>query len=394
MLYFSLYYYNVLIIKVILMITYLLKNTVNTQNKTYSSAIMAFSVLLTIYAFVLAISLLQATLKLAGHNYLSEILNNQTANPFVGLFIGLLATALIQSSSTTTSVLVLLVSSRLLGFQEAVYMIMGANIGTTITSTFVGLSYFSDKNEFRRAIPTATAHDFFNICSTMLLFPLEYYFGMLSKIAVWFVDQMPFLQANEKPLNLDFSISKALVNQTIQLFDQNIWILFGLAVLILLVAIKMFAQILKFYLAENGQILTRYLDKDYKALLTGFVLTSLVQSSSAVTSMIIPVSVARKITLNNAFCFIMGSNVGTTLTAVFVALDNSTVALQLALVHVIFNILGVIVFFPIPFLRRIPIILAKKLGRMAWENQIYGFLYIVFTFFLIPYILISLSRLF
>ena len=103
-----------------------------------------------------------------------------TSNPFIGLFIGLLITALIQSSSTSTAMIVAAVASGSLTLADSVPMIMGANIGTTLTSTIVALGYITNKNEFRRALATGTVHDFFNILTTLILFPLEYYYGIIS----------------------------------------------------------------------------------------------------------------------------------------------------------------------------------------------------------------------
>ncbi len=111
-----------------------------------------------------------------------------TSNPFTGLFIGLLITAMLQSSSTTTSLVVALVASGSITLQSAVPIIMGANIGTTITSTIVSLGFISKKKEFRRAVAAGTYHDFFNILTAAILFPLEYYYGFLSSISVWIAD--------------------------------------------------------------------------------------------------------------------------------------------------------------------------------------------------------------
>ena len=108
-----------------------------------------------------------------------------TSNPFTGLFIGLLITAMLQSSSTTTSLVVALVASGSITLQSAIPIIMGANIGTTITSTIVSLGFISKKKEFRRAVAAGTYHDFFNILTTIALFPLEYYYGFLSSLSSW-----------------------------------------------------------------------------------------------------------------------------------------------------------------------------------------------------------------
>ena len=128
-----------------------------------------------------------SSLQHLGRNVAETILL-ATSNPFTGLFIGLLITAMLQSSSTTTSLVVALVASGSITLQSAVPIIMGANIGTTITSTIVSLGFISKKKEFQRAVAAGTYHDFFNILTAIILFPLEYYYGFLSSISIWIAD--------------------------------------------------------------------------------------------------------------------------------------------------------------------------------------------------------------
>src|SRR5688572_7804088 len=132
--------------------------------------------------FLFALDLMTSSLQHLGKNVAETILL-ATSNPFTGLFIGLLITAMLQSSSTTTSLVVALVASGSITLQSAVPIIMGANIGTTITSTIVSLGFISKKKEFRRAVAAGTYHDFFNILTVIILFPLEYYYGFLSTIS-------------------------------------------------------------------------------------------------------------------------------------------------------------------------------------------------------------------
>jgi solute carrier family 34 (sodium-dependent phosphate cotransporter) len=124
--------------------------------------------------FLFSLDLMTSSLQHIGKDVAETILS-ATSNPFTGLFIGLLITAMLQSSSTTTSLVVALVASGSITLQSAIPIIMGANIGTTITSTIVSLGFISKKKEFRRAVAAGTYHDFFNILTTIALFPLEYY---------------------------------------------------------------------------------------------------------------------------------------------------------------------------------------------------------------------------
>ena len=111
-----------------------------------------------------------------------------TSNPFTGLFIGLLVTAIIQSSSATTAMTVALVATGSITLEGAVPIIMGVNVGTTITSTVVSLAFIARKKEFRRAVAGGTYHSFFNILTVVVLFPLEYYYGFLSRTSQYLAD--------------------------------------------------------------------------------------------------------------------------------------------------------------------------------------------------------------
>ena len=121
----------------------------------------------------------------------AETLFESNASAFIGLFIGILATGLIQSSSTTTSLVVGMVAAGTFGddptlaVAAAVPYIMGANIGTSITNTIVSLGHIVHKEEFKRAFAASVVHDFFNIFAVIVIFPLELIFGVISRSAMW-----------------------------------------------------------------------------------------------------------------------------------------------------------------------------------------------------------------
>ena len=112
-----------------------------------------------------------------------ERLFSSVSNPIVGLFIGVVGTVLVQSSSASTSLIVGLVASGALGLDQAVPMIMGANIGTTVTNTLVSLGHVRQSQEFRRALSAATVHDFFNLMAVTILLPFELLTGRISWLA-------------------------------------------------------------------------------------------------------------------------------------------------------------------------------------------------------------------
>ena len=102
-------------------------------------------------------------------------------NPIAGLCIGILATVLLQSSSTTTSITVGLVPD-ILEVKLAIFVIMGANIGTSVTNTIVSMGHLGDGDELERAFAGATVHDMFNFGAVLILLPLEAITGFLYHI--------------------------------------------------------------------------------------------------------------------------------------------------------------------------------------------------------------------
>jgi len=140
------------------------------------------AVFVVLYLFLVGIGAMGGAFKLMGKDFSKELLGSH-AGPLVSLFIGILATTLVQSSSTTTSLVVGLVAAGAIQFDSAIYMVMGANVGTTVTNTLVSLGHITRSAEYRRAFAAASVHDLFNIMVLLVLFPLEVYTGFLTHIA-------------------------------------------------------------------------------------------------------------------------------------------------------------------------------------------------------------------
>jgi sodium-dependent phosphate cotransporter len=131
-------------------------------------------------------------------------------NPLVGVILGVLATALVQSSSAVTPVIVGLVGGGL-PIAIAIPMIMGSNMGTTVTNTLAALGSLNDSEAFNRSFSAATVHDFFNLFTILIFLPLELLFHPLEQLsgsmANWFqgsddlsVQQFDFIRAITRPL--------------------------------------------------------------------------------------------------------------------------------------------------------------------------------------------------
>lgn len=120
-------------------------------------------------------------------------------------------------------------------------------------------------------------------------------------------------------------------------------------------------------------------------LLVGLVLTVAVQSSSITTSLLVPMMAAGVLTLRNAYPITLGANVGTTVTAFIAALAVPQIeGLQIALVHLLFNLCGILLFLPVPALRRIPLAGAEWLAEQAARRRSLVAAYLVTVFLLVP----------
>ncbi|MCP4685309.1 MAG: hypothetical protein GY867_07650 [bacterium] len=335
-----------------------------------------------VYIFVLAISLLGGAFGLAGKETARSIFS-ATSNPVVGLVIGLLATAIVQSSSTTTSIIVILVGSGSLTFEAAIPMVMGANIGTTITNLIVSMAHISRGDEFKRAFAGSVVHDFFNLCAVAVLLPLQSYFNIIGVAAqhmgTWF-DGFGGLKFSSPLTALTKPVSAAIIHLT----GDSAWISAILAILLLFIALKYIVTVLKsMVLAKVERFFQRYIFRTPAlGLVLGIILTSVVQSSSITTSLVVPLLGAGVVTLSQVFPYMMGANIGTTVTAFLASfVTGSPEAVMVAFAHLVFNIYGIAIFWP---LKRIPIFLANKLAESTQKSRLIPILYIVIVFFAIP----------
>ncbi len=376
---------------------------INNQNKflVYFRVLAVFAVL---YLFLVSIGMIGSAFKGLGSGFAESLFQSQ-ASPFIGLFIGILATGLIQSSSTTTSLVVGMVAAGTFGSDPklavaaAVPYIMGANIGTSITNTIVSLGHIVNKEEFKRAFSASVVHDFFNIFAVIVIFPLELVFGVISKFAM--ILSTILLGSGggtfTSPIKL---ITKPTVKWIEHLFQQQSII--EPSVLLLVVALgflffslrnltKLIKSLVMFRLQAFFD--THIFKTTLRAVFFGILITILVQSSSITTSLVIPLAGAGILNLRQIFPYTLGANIGTTVTSLLASMVSGTIApLAVALSHLTFNLLGIGLLYPIKSVREIPIRLAEKFSDLATKNKIYPLLYILIVFFLIPLALISLVR--
>ncbi len=383
---------------------------------TWVKVLLTFSFL---YLFLLGIGTLGGSFKAMGAGYTEELLGGATG-PLVSLFIGILATTLVQSSSTTTSMVVALVASGQVGYSAGIYMVMGANVGTTVTNTLVSIGHMRQTAEYQRAFAAATVHDFFNLIVLVILFPLEVYTGFLDKMAGWSAHAFQDI-GGTKLANPIKAITKPII-EGIQKFCDSVagwlgdtlsteWfgngsgIMLAIGVAMTFLGLIMLVKVLKSIMLEKLEnLFDRVIFKSAaRGLFFGFILTVLVQSSSITTSIAVPLVGAGILTIHQVMPYTMGANIGTTITALIASLaalaaadiadpaayTKAFLGLELAFHHVIFNVVGVAIVW---WIRWIPIRMAQAFSTIAMRNKLIPLVYIIVVFYAIPFLIVFFGR--
>ena len=366
----------------------------------YRNAGVVVATLGLLYLFLVSIGLIGASFKLLGKDLALQIFGIG-ANPVDGLLIGILATSLVQSSSTTTSIVVGMVAAGL-PVQTAIPMIMGANIGTSVTNSLVSLGQVGRTNEFQRAFAAATVHDFFNLLAVVILFPLQYYTNFLGVLSGAFASLIT--AGAEVTFN---SPLKAVVGPAVKLLvdafgavlrdgvHQAVLLLL-LAGVMLFVSLKNMTRLLgSVVMSRASGLFQRTLFRSAPiAFVVGIALTVAVQSSSITTSLVVPLAGAGILTLAQIYPYTLGTNLGTTVTALLASLaaENFGLAVTVALSHLLFNLCGVAIMTATPGLRTLPLRLAEGLAAQARHRPWVAIGYIVGVFFLLPAALLYFGR--
>ncbi len=366
-----------------------------------------------LYLFLVAIKLLGAAVKVAGSATASGLFEG-VGNPFAGLAVGILATVLVQSSSVTTATIVATVGSGTLPISTAVPMILGANVGTSITNTIVALGHVRQSREFERAFAGATMHDFFNLMAVAVFLPVELLTsggftlhdgGILTEAAVRLAQVVqPGIDLSagalaetvqssgwKSPIKVAVSWLSGLVVKVIATdpkhpsgWELGVWFLVSLGGIF--ATLIYITRNMKKLIADRAErALNAALEKSgVIGIAVGVLMTIAVQSSSITTSLLVPMIAANVLTLRNAFPITLGANIGTTVTALLAAMVAGSWGLVIALVHLLFNLCSTALIYPVPAIRHIPVRLAEGLARLTLRNRAFAIIYIVVTFVAIP----------
>lgn len=249
----------------------------------------------------------EALAKMSGGK-LERILEKLTTNKFMAVLLGAGVTAVIQSSSATTVMVVGFVNSGIMKLKQAIGIIMGANIGTTVTSWILSLSGLSGDNIFIKLLKPSS------------------FTPILALIGVVF---LVFMKSEKKN-----NIGTILLGFAVLMFGMDT----------MSAAVKPLAEV-----EEFTNILTMF-ENPILGMIAGLVLTAVIQSSSASVGILQALCVTGAITYANAIPIIMGQNIGTCITAILSSLGASRDAKRAAAVHFYFNVLGTTIFMALFYL--------------------------------------------
>ena len=365
------------------------------------------AVLFLLLVFLLGVKGLGDGFKLFGKDFLDSFFS-LTANPFVGIFVGVLATTLVQSSSVSTSMIVGLVAApeNPLPLANAVPMIIGANIGTTVTCTVVSLAHMGRRDEFERAFSVAGCHDFFNILAVMIFLPLELMTGYLQSIARFlsglvvgiggFTYESPF----KALLSFGFAPIQSLAEATFDVGWGQAMFLVGMSAALIFLALWLIVRLMRSLVSSRIEtaVSSALGSNAVIAIVIGIIVTVMVQSSSITTSIMVPLAAAGVLRLEQAFPITIGANIGTTITAMGAALavsgPNAIAGIEIALVHLFFNLSGAILIYPVRRIRQVPLQAARMLAAAAVKSRKLALVYVGTMFYGFPALLIYVTQLF
>ncbi len=362
-----------------------------------------------LYLFVSAINVMGGALKALGQStdWLTNLLD-AGGHPIIALMGGVFVTAIVQSSSFTTALIIMLVGAGNMDVETAVYAVMGANIGTSITNNLVSIGTMRIKRQFRLGYTAALMHGNVNLLTVIILLPLEWISGAMSSTGHGLLTRFSIAMANWmglSPVVKPTSPVKWLSTPVVDGFnwfgdlvtpsDESKWILVAVLglVLLFLSLVFMVTNLKGALLRRVESLFSSFLFRnDFMSGVVGVVSTIFVQSSSVTTSLMVPLASAGAVTIRRAFPFMLGCNLGTTVTGVIAASANPAAdAVSVAVCHVTFNVLAALVWYP---LRAVPIGLAEWYAQLATRSRRYYFLFIVVVYIGIPAVVWFLTWIF
>ncbi len=306
-------------------------------------------------AFIIGMNMMGSGLEKAAGKPIRRLMGTATKNRFLGIATGAVVTAIVTSPSATTVMIVGFVNVGLMTLAQATSLIMGANIGTTITAFISAISTTGGELEITSIFAFVA---FVGALMTMLCKSekVKRVGVILEGLGLIFIGMNTMSSSMASLIKDDTTnISKAIQSLFVAIGADKETLTWEIIVLFLL----------------------------------GAVITGLVQSSAAVTAIVISLATSNLITFTMAMFIILGTNVGTTVTAMLSSLGTSVNARRTAVVHLMFNIIGSVIFMIVLAFtgKYVAQFLDTYIGVVAWEIAIFHMCFnILTTLILVPFI--------
>ena len=326
--------------------------------------------LLSIYFFISSIVLMKESVTRIGREPL-RLLFDQIRDTTTGVLVGWFGTALIQSSGAFDSIAVTLVSAKAIPITIGVALILGAEIGTTVTTQLVSiLGYLSrDRSVFRLSFLVAMLHYWYNLATTSIFFTVEVSSGFFTWIAlegallfgrVSGISSIPSM----------FDVITPWVDDLLRIIPS--WAGFAVACALLFVSLKESEKHMSAVFATevSGRLLRSTFGSPARSFLVGLAFTILVPSTSVMVSLLVPLTATRLIEADQYILpYILGANIGTVFDVMVAAFaTGNPSAIGVWLVHLTINCLGALIFLPLTrpfslFVRRASDFLSSSRNR-------------------------------
>ena len=372
-----------------------------------------------IFLFISSLEGVKSGFKLIFAEWQKGILGMITADtaPLTGLAIGILSTALVQSSSAVVAATMVSMSGMVVGglpldaaMRFGVPMVLGANIGTTVTNTIVvfGVKRGMTTREFGDTIPGVIVDDVYEALTISLFFIVEMTTGFISNTVLVLGNYLTeSLKLEEVFAAFDKTIIDIIIKEPIvKPLTNLVTDLFGVRVGGVLLFIIWFAVIV-FSMGLITKGLENLIQTDWedkvksafsspaKGFFTGFSITWVVGSSSIGTSLIVPFLATKVVDLKKAYPYLCGCNMATTvdLSQIYGYVAGGIVGIMLGSAHILLNIMALILWLVSP-LRFVPIRVAEEIGRRIQENENVSLslaIWVIVIFFVVPIAIIYLS---
>lgn len=408
-----------------------------------------FSICSLLYLFFAGMDLLASSAQIIGGCYGAALLTKGLSNPISSVMAGIIATSLFQSSTAITYVIGSLVGNGLT-VQQGIYMAMGANVGNTMTNCIFALVHIRGKSALERAIAGASVNDVFYLLTIAIVLPLEMMSKMLYRISVASISsdettgfhwkgliQWTVAPLTDKIIIANEGIMEAFILGDIESCEESypvfcdggnisfhtcnvgaigcdedtdscpvffrdgathksdlirgtitLSIAIGLILLSLSGAILLINKMLMTIPIEVVAKLTNL--NSTTSMISGCAVGLLLGNSSITESILTPFVGTGVVELEQMFPWSLGANIGLCLTTILAALSSGSAGfVQVALANLLFNVIGILVWFPIPIMRTFPLHGALVLGIISSAQRVFPIIYICVIFFGVPFFFIG-----